>query len=137
LLSIVEALLLHGETRPLTGLPARATSAASNVREGMRWEEANRSLWPNSEFHEEFLPAMPALLLTGVQNKYTTVAMRLAIGFALAVRVPCSERAIEIREATGYPEDCDCAEEQSSCPESFANGQANPRMNIDSRGGDQ
>jgi hypothetical protein len=34
-----EALLLHGETRPVTGLPARATSAASNVREGMRWEE--------------------------------------------------------------------------------------------------
>jgi len=27
LLSIVEALLLHGETGPLTGLPARATSA--------------------------------------------------------------------------------------------------------------
>jgi len=38
----------------------------------MRWEEANRSLWPNSEVHEESLPAMPALLLTGVQNKYTT-----------------------------------------------------------------
>jgi hypothetical protein len=30
LLSIIEALLLHGETRPLTCLPARATSAASD-----------------------------------------------------------------------------------------------------------
>jgi hypothetical protein len=29
LLSLVEALLLHGETRPMTCLPARATSAAS------------------------------------------------------------------------------------------------------------
>jgi hypothetical protein len=28
---IFEALLLHGETRPMTGLPARATSAASLV----------------------------------------------------------------------------------------------------------
>jgi hypothetical protein len=27
LLSCIEALLLHGETRPMTGLPARATSA--------------------------------------------------------------------------------------------------------------
>ncbi len=71
LLSIVEALLLHGETCPMTSLPARATSAASKLREGMRWEEANRSLWPNSEVHEESLPAMPALLLSGVQNKNT------------------------------------------------------------------
>jgi len=29
LLSFIEALLLHGETRPMTGLPARATSATS------------------------------------------------------------------------------------------------------------
>ena len=29
LLSIIEALLLHGETHPVTGLPARATSASS------------------------------------------------------------------------------------------------------------
>jgi hypothetical protein len=27
----LEALLLHGETRPMTDLPARATSAASDV----------------------------------------------------------------------------------------------------------
>jgi len=30
LLSVIEALLLHGETCPVTGLPARATSAASD-----------------------------------------------------------------------------------------------------------
>src|SRR6185437_3783197 len=34
LLSVIEALLLRGETCPLTGLPARATSAASNFFEG-------------------------------------------------------------------------------------------------------
>jgi hypothetical protein len=79
LLSIVEALLLHGEIRPMTDLPARATSAASNVREGMRWEEANRSLWPNSEVHEESLPAMPVLFLSRVQNKNSTIRMRLAM----------------------------------------------------------
>src|SRR5207302_8101553 len=39
------------------------------VEEGMRWEEANRSLWPNSEVHEESLPAMPVLLLTGVRSE--------------------------------------------------------------------
>ena len=42
------------------------------VEEGMRWREANRSLWPNSEVHEEFLPAMPILLFSGVQNKNNT-----------------------------------------------------------------
>jgi len=51
LLSLIEALLLHGETRPMTGLPARATSATSSLREDVRWVEANRSLWPNSEVH--------------------------------------------------------------------------------------
>jgi hypothetical protein len=34
LLSIIEALLLRGETCPVTGLPARATSAASDFFEG-------------------------------------------------------------------------------------------------------
>ncbi|MBB5341281.1 hypothetical protein HDF13_003614 [Edaphobacter lichenicola] len=45
----------------------------------MRWDEANRSLWPNSEVHEESLPAVPALFLVRVQNKHTTVAVRLTI----------------------------------------------------------
>jgi hypothetical protein len=63
LLSLIEALLLHGETRPMTGLPARATSATIRImQEGYAVGEANRSLWPNSEVHEESLPAMPALL---------------------------------------------------------------------------
>ena len=53
----------------------------------MRWEEANRSLWPNSEVHEESLPAMPALLLVGVQNKNTTVAVALTIEFAKGSRI--------------------------------------------------
>jgi hypothetical protein len=79
LLSIVEALLLHGETRPMTNLPARATSAASKLREGMRWEEANRSLWPNSEVHEESLPAMPVPLFSRVQNKNSTIRLQLAM----------------------------------------------------------
>jgi len=34
LLSMIEALLLHGETCPVTGLPARATSAASEFFKG-------------------------------------------------------------------------------------------------------
>jgi hypothetical protein len=46
----------------------------------MRWDEANRSLWPNSEVHEESLPAMPALLLIGVQDKHTTGEARRAMG---------------------------------------------------------
>jgi hypothetical protein len=38
LLSVIEALLLHGETCPVTGLPARATSAASDfLKEDKRW----------------------------------------------------------------------------------------------------
>jgi hypothetical protein len=45
----------------------------------MRWEEAYRSLWPNSEVHEESLPAMPVLLSTGVQNKNNTMGIQLAI----------------------------------------------------------
>jgi hypothetical protein len=45
----------------------------------MRWEEANRSLWPNSEVHEESLPAVPALLFSRVQNKHNTTGVRLAI----------------------------------------------------------
>jgi hypothetical protein len=49
------------------------------VGEGMRWGEANRSLWPNSEFHEESLPAMPVLLLSRVQNNYITCAARFAM----------------------------------------------------------
>jgi hypothetical protein len=80
---MIEALLLHGETRPLTCLPARATSAASEiVEEGLRWEEANRSLWPNSEFHEESLPAMPALLFLRAQSNNNTMVVRLAMGIA-------------------------------------------------------
>jgi len=31
------------------------------LKEDKRWEEANRSLWPNPEFHGGSLPAMPAL----------------------------------------------------------------------------
>jgi hypothetical protein len=85
LLSGIEALLLHGETRPMTGLPARATSAASKiVEEGLRWGEANRSLWPNSEVHWEFLPAVPVLLFSRVQNKDNTTAAQLAIGTRLS-----------------------------------------------------
>jgi hypothetical protein len=87
LLSDIEALLLHGETRPVTGLPARATSAASNVRKVCGGKEANRSLWPNSEVHEESLPAMPALLLVRVQNKHTTMAMLLAMSVKDAANV--------------------------------------------------
>jgi hypothetical protein len=45
----------------------------------MRWEEANRSLWPNSEVHEESLPAMPALLFSRVQNNHTTRGYGLGI----------------------------------------------------------
>jgi hypothetical protein len=71
LLSGSEALLLHGETRPLTCLPARATSASSSGRFefleklGRRAavEKANRSLWPNPETYRKSLPAMPALVL--------------------------------------------------------------------------
>jgi hypothetical protein len=45
----------------------------------MRWEEANRSLWPNSEVHEESLPAMPVPLFSRVQNKNSTVRLQLAM----------------------------------------------------------
>src|SRR5437868_2838690 len=80
---MIEALLLHGETRPLTCLPARATSAASEkVEEGLRWGEANRSLWPNSEVHEEFLPAMPVLLYLRAQTNNSTTLIQIAIGTA-------------------------------------------------------
>jgi hypothetical protein len=78
LLSGIEALLLHGETRPMTGLPARATSAASE-RSG-RYAvgiEANRSLWPDFEFHEKSLPAMPALLFSRVQTYSSISAIQL------------------------------------------------------------
>jgi hypothetical protein len=54
LLSGIEALLLHGETRPMTSLPARATSAASQLQIRRSRDEipaavgkANRSLWPD------------------------------------------------------------------------------------------
>jgi hypothetical protein len=41
LLSGIEALLLHGEIRPMTSLPARATSATSEFQgEDLRWGEA-------------------------------------------------------------------------------------------------
>ena len=50
------------------------------VEEGLRWGEANRSLWPNSEFHEESLPAMPVLLFSRAQNKYNTMGIQLAMG---------------------------------------------------------
>jgi hypothetical protein len=76
----IEALLLHGETRPLTCLPARATSAASDRRGRPAVDEANRSLWPNSEFHEESLPAMPVLFFSRVQNHHNTTRVRLAMG---------------------------------------------------------
>jgi hypothetical protein len=45
----------------------------------MRWEEANRSLWPNSEVHEESLPAMPVLFFSRVQNNHTTSGYGLGI----------------------------------------------------------
>jgi hypothetical protein len=70
----IEALLLHGETRPMTGLPARATSAASDLSGRCAVGKANRSLWPNSEFHEESLPAMPTLLLSRVHHQSITGA---------------------------------------------------------------
>jgi hypothetical protein len=51
LLSDFEALLLHGETHPLTGLPARATSAFFQAAQQRTHRtavgEANRSLWPD------------------------------------------------------------------------------------------
>jgi hypothetical protein len=50
------------------------------VEEGMRWEEANRSLWPTSEVHEEFLPARPALLFSRVQTEDNTNRMQRATG---------------------------------------------------------
>jgi hypothetical protein len=76
----IEALLLHGEVRPMTALPARATSATTRkIREGMRWDEANRSLWPNSEFHEESLPAMPVLVLLRVQTNPNTTVQQSAM----------------------------------------------------------
>jgi hypothetical protein len=80
LLSFIEALLLHGETRPMTSLPARATSATSKVLGRCAVGEANRSLWPNSEVHEEFLPAMPALLLLGVHHQSTTDGAAVVAG---------------------------------------------------------
>jgi len=46
--------------------PARATSATSNRWGRYAVGEAIRSLWPDSEFHEESLPAMPVLVLTRV-----------------------------------------------------------------------
>ena len=93
---MIEALLLHGETRPLTCLPARATSAASEkVKEGLRWGEANRSLWPNSEVHEEFLPAMPVLVFLEVQTNNTTTLIQIAIGTAVRVDIVSAIRQIE------------------------------------------
>jgi hypothetical protein len=50
------------------------------VEEGLRWGEANRSLWPNSEVHEESLPAMPVLLFPRVQSKNNTTRIQLAMG---------------------------------------------------------
>jgi hypothetical protein len=83
---MIEALLLHGETRPLTCLPARATSAASGMlEEGLRWGEANRSLWPNSEVHEEFLPAMPVLDCHRIQTNNSTTVVQVAMGTAKAL----------------------------------------------------
>jgi hypothetical protein len=73
----IEALLLHGETRPMTGLPARATSATSKFAGRYAVGGANRSLWPNSEFHEESLPAMPTLLLSRVHHQSITGAHKL------------------------------------------------------------
>jgi hypothetical protein len=52
-----------------------------SLEEGLRWREANRSLWPNSEVHEESLPAMPVLFLIRVQNKNTTNEVRCAMGY--------------------------------------------------------
>lgn len=76
LLSVIEALLLHGETCPVTGLPARATSAASDfLEEDKRWRKAYRSLWPNPEFHGGSLPAMPAPVLSRVHNQTNTDAL--------------------------------------------------------------
>jgi hypothetical protein len=63
LLVVCEALLLHGETRPLTGLPARATSAASKQKEGLRWVRLSQSL-AKPQIHSGSLPAKPALVLT-------------------------------------------------------------------------
>jgi hypothetical protein len=76
LLSFIEALLLHGETRPMTSLPARATSATSKIQGRYAVGEANRSLWPNSEVHEEFLPAMPALLYLECITRIPQTAQR-------------------------------------------------------------
>ena len=58
----------------MTGLPARATSATSELAGRYAVGGANRSLWPNSEFHEESLPAMPTLLLSRVHHQSITDA---------------------------------------------------------------
>ena len=54
LLSIIEALLLRGETCPVTGLPARATSAPSSLfqsfgKTNTAGEGYCCGLWPGSE----------------------------------------------------------------------------------------
>jgi hypothetical protein len=73
LLSIVEALLLHGETRPVTSLqPEQPRGFQACGKDCGEKCKAYRSLWPDSEVHEESLPAMPALLLSRVQNQCTT-----------------------------------------------------------------
>jgi len=69
-------------------------------------DEANRSLWPNSEVHEESLPAMPALLLTGVQNKNNTIEARSATGISEGTscygqKRPRADRTIHVRTAFG------------------------------------
>ena len=71
-LRFFEALLLHGETRPMTNLQPEQPARLPKFGEGMRWGEANRSLWPDSEFHGESLPAVPVLDLIRVQNKSNT-----------------------------------------------------------------
>ena len=71
LLSAAAALRDSSDDEP----PARATSAASKVWGRDAVGEANRSLWPNSEFHKEFLPANPVLLFSRVQNNHSTAGV--------------------------------------------------------------
>ena len=68
----------------------------------MRWGEANRSLWPNSEVHEESLPAMPTLFFFQSAepdyHRYSAVVLR--IGINMTITQITAENRLPHEEAT-------------------------------------
>ena len=63
----------------MTNLQPEQPARLPNFGEGMRWGEAIRSLWPDSELHGESLPAVPVLELIKVQNNHITAWVRPAM----------------------------------------------------------